>query len=340
MILAISVIVSSFSLIASMSRMSKMGVIFRGDGVGGWLAVWFSLSWQRLMFELEFEHNVIPWTFRIRNANEMKYRKWLFIVWVVETLLNQFKLCFMWGHKSNGRIRTYFIDLDFYIAIKVFIRVTKFIVVTIYQVPLLIIDRNHIEAVHKKKKHIPAQLGIFPCPYPNCHWKFNKEENLISHLQSLHGNKNTNANVGGGGGFDETDTSLDEDGAPIMFPNQQQGTVKSVLPIVAKSRSIWQHWPYMSDLWKWMEFFYFCRCCFERWPCQTYHHDVSMCWLYVLELSHWWIAGTSCSSASRNGMRIWNARHVFGSIIIKPHTLLYYHQRRSQGACNSQPSIP
>ena len=35
MILAIRVIVSSFSLIASMSRMSKMGVIFRGDGVGG-----------------------------------------------------------------------------------------------------------------------------------------------------------------------------------------------------------------------------------------------------------------------------------------------------------------
>ena len=113
-----------------------------------------------------------------------------------------------------------------------FIRVTKFIVVTIYQVlPLLIIaftyiDRNHIEAVHKKKKHIPAQFGIFPCPYPNCHWKFNKEENLVSHLQSLHGNANANANVGGGGGFDETDTSLDEDGAPIMFPNQQQGTVK------------------------------------------------------------------------------------------------------------------
>ena len=68
-------------------------------------------------------------------------------------------------------------------------------------------------------------MGIFPCPYPNCHWKFNKEENLVSHLQSLHGN----ANVGGGGGVDETDTSLDEDGAPIMSPNQQQGTVKSVL---------------------------------------------------------------------------------------------------------------
>ena len=111
-------------------------------------------------------------------------------------------------------------------------------------------------------------------------------------------------------------------------------------PTIAKSRYIWQHCPYKSDFWKWMEFFYFCRCCFERWPCQTYHHDVSMCWLYVLELSHWWIASTSCSSASRNGMRIWNARHVLGSIIIKPHTLLYYlHQRRSQGAWNFPPPI-
>ena len=118
MILAISVMVSSFSLIASMSRMSKMGVIFRGDGVGGWLAVWFSLSWQRLMFELEFEHNVMPGTFRIRKANETKYRKWHFIVWVVETLLNQFKHCFMWGLKSNWRIRTYFIDLDFILLLK------------------------------------------------------------------------------------------------------------------------------------------------------------------------------------------------------------------------------